>query len=383
MIPADAWIVAGTVDADESAMTGKWLPVTKGPGEDLYSGTDVSRGHRRRRCSPPVWRPSRPHRSVSWRGGPPEPLPGGDLLDRRDLIAIAMALVAVIASFPCCVDTAWRRRSSRAGGDIASIPVALPAVLSVTMAVGARDLAKRQAVVSRLRGRGDVGRRRPLCRRDRDDHRNELAIADVGVVGEGISRDQILREAALTVEQGGSDPIDTAILEALGGPVEGCEVLDFEPFDADRKRAEALVREVDAEYRVAKGAVQAILDLSGEGDSGAERVSAATAEFARRGQRALAVARADGGAWRLTGVLAIADPPREDSRETLEQARALGLEIKMVTGDRVEIAHEIAAEVGMGEEVLEAGSIEALKGEALTEQVEEADGFAQVVPEDK
>ncbi len=386
VIPADAWIVAGTVDADESALTGESLPVTKGPGEDLYSGTVVSRGAPTARVLA-TGLETEFGRTAALTGeeGPPSHFQAAIYSIGRYLIAIAMALVAVIV-----VVSLLRGHSLATTLEfalvvtIASIPVALPAVLSVTMAVGARDLAKRQAVVSHLPVVEEMSGVDVLCAdKTGTITRNELAIADVGVVGEGISRDQILREAALTVEQGGSDPIDTAILEALGGPVEGCEVLDFEPFDADRKRAEALVREGDAEYRVAKGAVQAILDLSGEGDSGAERVSAATAEFARRGQRALAVARADGGAWRLTGVLAIADPPREDSRETLEQARALGLEIKMVTGDRVEIAHEIAAEVGMGEEVLEAGSIEALEGEALTEQVEEADGFAQVVPEDK
>ncbi len=386
VIPADGRIVTGTVDADESALTGESLPVTKGPGEDLYSGTVVSRGAPTARVLA-TGLATEFGRTAALTGeeGPPSHFQAAIYSIGKYLIAIAMALVAVIV-----VVSLLRGHSLATTLEfalvvtIASIPVALPAVLSVTMAVGARDLAKRQAVVSHLPVVEEMSGVDVLCAdKTGTITRNELAIADVGVVGEGVSRDQVLREAALTVEQGGSDPIDAAILEALGGPVEDCEVLDFEPFDADRKRAEALVREGDAEYRVAKGAVQAILDLVGEGDRRAEQVSATTAEFARRGQRALAVARADGGAWRVTGVLAIADPPREDSRETLEQARALGVEVKMVTGDRVEIAGEIAAEVGMGKEVLEASAIEGLEGKALTERVEEADGFAQVVPEDK
>ena len=386
VIPADARILTGTVDADESALTGESLPVSKGPGEDLYSGTVVSRGAPTARVLA-TGLATEFGRTAALTGeeGPPSHFQAAIYSIGKYLIEIAMALVAVI------VVVSLLRGLSLATTlefalvvTIASIPVALPAVLSVTMAVGARDLAKRQAVVSHLPVVEEMSGVDVLCAdKTGTITRNELAIADVGVVGEGGSRDQVLREAALTVEQDGSDPIDAAILAALGGPVEGCEVLDLEPFDADRKRAEALVREGDAEYRVAKGAVQAILDLVGEGDPGAEQVSTATAEFARRGQRALAVARADDGAWRVTGVLAIADPPREDSRETLEQARALGVEVKMVTGDRVEIAREIAAEVGMGEEVLEASSIEALEGEALTARVEAADGFAQVVPADK
>ncbi len=135
--------------------------------------------------------------------------------------------------------------------------------------------------------------------------------------------------------------------------------------------------------RVAQGAVQAILELAGE-TPGAERVAETTAAFARKGYRALAVARAgDAGPWRLSGALAIENPPREDSRETIDRASRLGVEVKMVTGDRVEIARQIAAEVGRGEQVLEASAIERLDGEALASRVEAADGFAQAVPEDK
>ena len=188
--------------------------------------------------------------------------------------------------------------------------------------------------------------------------------------------------AAISIGVGGM--IDAAILAALSPPPVGYEVLEFEPFDADRKRAEARVRFPDgSECRVAKGAVQAIVDLAGDGTSAAERASEVTAAFARKGYRVLAVARTDDDAWRLAGVLAIQDPPREDSRETLEQARRLGVEVKMVTGDRVEIARQIAGEVGIGEQILDSHAIEDLDGAELATRVESADVFAQVVPEDK
>ncbi len=386
VIPADAQIVAGAVDADESALTGESLPVTREPGEDLYSGTVVSRGAPTARVLA-TGAATEFGRTAALTGeqGPPSHFQAAIYSIGRYLIAIAMTLVVVIVLISLLRGHSLATTLEFAlVVTIASIPVALPAVLSVTMAVGARDLARRQAVVSHLPAVEEMSGVDVLCAdKTGTITRNELAVADVAVVGEAASREQILRDAALTVEQGGSDPVDAAILEALGGPVEDCEVLDFEPFDADRKRAEARVREGDAEYRVAKGAVQAILDLTGAGAAGADRVAGVTADFARRGQRALGVARAGEDGWRLTGVLAIADPPREDSRETLEQAAELGVEIKMVTGDRVEIAREIAAEVGMGSEVLESGVIERLEGGELTARVEEADGFAQVVPEDK
>jgi H+-transporting ATPase len=387
VIPADGRILGGAAEADESVLTGESLPVGKREGDGVYSGTIVSRG------SPAIrvlatGAASEFGRTAELTGEPgtQSHFQAAIFSIGRYLIAIALCLVALIVAVSLLRGTSLTSTLEFAlVVTIASIPVALPAVLSVTMAVGARYLARHEAVVSHLPAVEEMSGVDVLCAdKTGTITRNELAIAEVAALGGGGDREEVLREAALTAERGGGDPIDAAVLAALGGWPAGCEVLEVEPFDADRKRAEARVRERGgAEYRVAKGAVQAILDLVGDSAPGAERVAAATADFARRGRRALAVARADDGAWRLTGVLAIADPPREDSRQTLEQARALGVEVKMVTGDRVEIAREIAAEVGMGEGVLESGAIERLEGDELAERVEHADGFAQVVPEDK
>jgi H+-transporting ATPase len=387
VVPADGRIASGAADADESVLTGESLPVAKGAGDDVYSGTVVSRG------TPSVRVLATGAATVFGRTaelteerGPQSHFQKAIFAIGRYLIAISLCLVAAIVAVSLLrgEDTATTLEFALVV-TIASIPVALPAVLSVTMAVGARHLARHEAVVSHLPVVEEMSGVDVLCvDKTGTITKNELAVAEVAAIGEGTDREGVLREAALTAERDGTDPVDAAVLAALGGPPGDCDVLDFEPFDADRKRAEARVREPGgAEYRVAKGAVQAILDLAGDSAPGADRLAAATAELARRGQRALAVARADDGAWRLSGVLAIADPAREDSRPTLEQARELGVEVKMVTGDRVEIAREIAAEVGMGDEVLESGAIERLEGEELARRVEEADGFAQVVPEDK
>jgi H+-transporting ATPase len=387
VIPADGRIAAGTADADESVLTGESLPVGKSAGDEVFSGTVVSRGTPSLRvlatgAATEFGRTA----ELTEERGPQSHFQAAIFSIGRYLIGIALCLVgAIVAVSLLRGENAGTTLEFALVVTIASIPVALPAVLSVTMAVGARYLARHEAVVSHLPAVEEMSGVDVLCAdKTGTITRNELAIADVAVVDERAGREEVLREAALTAERGGQDPIDAAIMAALGAPPDGCQILDFEPFDADRKRAEAHVREAGgAEYRVAKGAVQAVLDLTGGSAAGADRVAAATADFARKGQRALAVARADDGAWRLTGVLAIADPPREDSRATLEQARDLGVEVKMVTGDRVEIARQIAAEVGMGAEVLESSAIERLEGEELAERVEGADGFAQVVPEDK
>ncbi len=387
VVPADGHVLAGTAQVDESALTGESLPVDKGAGEDLFSGTVVSRGTPRLRVLATGSQTAFGRTAELTEEGPEESHFQAAIFSiGKYLIGIAMALIAVIVVVSLLRGTSVSETLEFAlVVTIAAIPVALPAVLSVTMAVGARYLARHEAVVSHLPAVEEMSGVDVLCSdKTGTITRNELAVADVVAVAAGGDRDAVLREAAMTVEPDGGDPVDAAVLGALADRHDDYEVLDFDPFDADRKRAEARVREAGGEeYRVAKGAVQAIVDLCGPDDPGAARVERATAEFAAKGQRALAVARADDGDWRLTGVLAIADPPREDSRATIERARALGVEVKMVTGDRVEIAREIAAEVGMGSDILESSAIERLEGAEMERRVEDADGFAQVVPEDK
>jgi H+-transporting ATPase len=387
VLPADGLIAEGSADADESVLTGESLPVSKQVGDGLLSGTVVSRGtpHLRVVATGEATQFGRTAELASAKP-PVSHFQRAIFTIGKYLIALALALVSVIVVVSLLRGTSLASTLEFAlVVTIASVPVALPAVLSVTLAIGARDLAKREAVVSHLPAVEEMSGVDVLCSdKTGTITKNELAIADVAVIAGTVSRQDVLREAALTAEPDGDDPIDGAIAAALGTALDGVEVLEFEPFDADRKRAEARVKESDGpEYRVAKGAVQAILDLAGDDPAGSERASEATAEFARNGYRALAVARADDGAWRVTGVLAIQDPPREDSSETLARAKQLGVEVKMVTGDRVEIARQIGGQVGIGTRMLESSALENLEEEQLADAVQNADGFAQVVPEDK
>ncbi len=388
VIPADGTVVGGDAEADESVLTGESLPIEKPLGAGVFSGTVISRGAPTIRVlatgsSTEFGRTAQ----LTAQERPQSHLQAAVFSIGRYLIAIAGGLVVLI------VAVSLLRGASVATTlefalvvTIASIPVALPAVLSVTMAVGARELADHEAVVSHLPAVEEMSGVDVLCSdKTGTITKNELAIADIAVIAEGWDRTRVLAEAALTVEPDGSDPIDATILAALGGRAsDRHEVLQLEPFDADRKRAEARVKGPDGfEYRVAKGAVQAILDLPATRSQDTARVLARTTEFAKKGYRALAVARADHGVWRPTGVLAIEDPPREDSRETLDRAHRLGVEVKMLTGDRVEIARQVGEQVGIGTNIMTAGAIAHSKERQLADAVESADGFAQVVPEDK
>lgn len=388
VIPADAVIVDGRAETDESALTGESLPVDKRPGDELYSGSIVARGG-------PVARVLATGSAtlfgrtaeLAGREPPPSHFQQAVISIGKSLIAVALALVAVIVGVSLLRGTSVTTTLEFAlVVTIASVPVALPAVLSVTMAVGARHLARREAVVSHLPAVEEMAGVDVLCAdKTGTITKNELAVADVVVVRDGERPGGVLFQAALTTEPGSGDPIDRAVLQGIDQEqLHRFQILDFEPFDPTRKRAESRVRGPDGtEFGVAKGAVQAIVDLLGPDADVSPRLAEVTGEFARKGYRALAVARADRERWRATGVLGLQDPPRDDSQETLRQAERLGVEVKMVTGDRVEIAREIAAMVGMGGNVLEADALQGGEGSEAARRVEEADGFAQVVPEDK
>ena len=394
IIPADGHVLSGECESDESVLTGESLPVEKGPGDPAYSGAAVARGT-------PVLRVVATGAAtmlgraaqLAGRQAPVSHFQLAVLRIGRYLIALALSLVTVIVVVSLVRGTSVTATLEFAlVVTIASIPVALPAVLSVTMAVGARQLARHEAVVSHLPAVEEMAGVDVLCAdKTGTITRNELAVADVAVLTD-VDRSEVLRDAALTAETGAHDTIDQAITAALGeGVLDGWQAGDLHPFDPTRKYADATATGPGGlRRRVAKGAVQAVLDLPGVGADVAARTTEVTDAFAARGYRALAVARtqqqgpgADEDHWTVTGVLALQDPPREDSAATLQQAGRLGVEVKMVTGDRGEIAAEIAGEIGLGRRILPASRISDAEGERLATAVERSDGFAEVVPEDK
>jgi H+-transporting ATPase len=206
---------------------------------------------------------------------------------------------------------------------------------------------------------------------------------------EGISAEQVILSAALASRREDQDPIDIAVLGALAQEqLDGYQVTHFQPFDPVHKRTEATLRGPDGQvFRVTKGAPQVILSLaanSGEVQVGAEP---AVNAFAARGFRALGVARTDErGSFCLLGVIPLSDPPREDSKATIETAGNMGVNVKMVTGDQVAIAREVARDVGLGTHILDASLFAETQPHQtgqLASTIEQADGFAQVFPEHK
>jgi H+-transporting ATPase len=273
---------------------------------------------------------------------------------------------------------------------VAAIPVAMPTVLSVTMAVGARLLAKKQAIVSRLVAIEELAGVDVLCA-DKTGTltQNKLTLGDPFSVN-NIPADQIVLNAALASRADNNDTIDLAVIGGIkeSQALKDYQMVHFQPFDPVHKRTEALIKSKDGKtFKVTKGAPQVILALSANHSAVNTVVEKAVNEFAARGFRSLGVARADAdGAWQFLGVLPLFDPPREDAKETIATALKMGVKIKMVTGDALAIAIETAKKLGMGTNILDAASLGDSKKKETTEEIasiEKADGFAQVFPEHK
>jgi H+-transporting ATPase len=271
---------------------------------------------------------------------------------------------------------------------VAAIPVAMPTVLSVTMAVGARLLARKEAIVSRLAAIEELAGLDVLCS-DKTGTltENTLTLGEPFAV-EGVRAEDVVLAGALAARAENQDPIDQAVLGGIedAQAVAAYRVTHFSPFDPVHKRTEATVTAPDRRLLgVSKGAPQVILALAADADRVRDAVDRAVERFAARGFRSLGVARAEGeGPWRFLGVLPLYDPPRADAKTTIATARQMGIAVKMVTGDQVAIGREIARQLGLGTNILDASALGEHGGNGgLADTVERADGFAQVFPEHK
>jgi H+-transporting ATPase len=269
---------------------------------------------------------------------------------------------------------------------VAAIPAALPAVLSVTMAVGAMELAKKEAIVSRLAAIEEMAGVDVLCSdKTGTITQNSITVAEV-VPFDGFTEKDVLLFGTLASREENGDLIDIAIInKSKEEEVEpgSYRLGKFKPFDPVSKRTEAEIEGPQGSFWAAKGAPQAIFSLLANSNAGS-LVDQKVETFASKGYRALGVASTDlKGAWRYVGLIALQDPPREDSAQTIKTAQSLGIRIKMVTGDHVAIAKEIARMVGLGTNIEPASDFIDKPDEEATDIIEKADGFAQVFPEHK
>ncbi|CAD6336072.1 unnamed protein product [Miscanthus lutarioriparius] len=406
IIPADARLLEGDpLKIDQSALTGESLPVNKMPGDSIYSGSTCKQGE-----IEAVVIATGVHTFFG---------KAAHLVDSTNNVGHFQKVLTAIGNFCICsiavgmlieiiVMYPIQHRQYRDGIDnllvllIGGIPIAMPTVLSVTMAIGSHRLSQQGAITKRMTAIEEMAGMDVLC----SDKTGTLTLNKLTVdknmiepFVKDLDKDAVVLYAARASRTENQDAIDASIVGMLADPREaraGIQEVHFMPFNpVDKRTAITYIDSDGSWHRISKGAPEQIIELCRLREDLSRRVHAIIAKFADRGLRSLAVARqripecnkdAPGTPWQFLAVLPLFDPPRHDSAETIRRALNLGVNVKMITGDQLAIGKETGRRLGMGTNMYPSSSL--LKdgdtgGLPVDELIEKADGFAGVFPEHK
>ena len=396
VVPADVKLLEGEyLDVDQSALTGESLPVSKAPGELAYSGSIAKKGEMTGAVIGTGANTffGRTASLVQSAGSKSHFVQANDAIgDFLIILAVALAVVMVAVQLHRG-DDFLRIAEYALLLLVAAIPVAMPAVLSMTMAMGAKALAIEKAIVSRLESIEELaGISILFSDKTGTLTQNKLTLGEP-VVWRGAKADDVILAASLSSKKEDNDPIDMAVIKALKDPsvLNAYRQIAYVPFDPVSKRTEATIQDATGkQFKVSKGMPPVIFKLAGLAGSDLAAAQKVVSENAANGYRTLAVARSDeGGRWSMLGILPMFDPPREDSKETIARAAEYGVKVKMVTGDDVAIGKTIATQLGLGSNIVAASDIftsDVAQTEVPMEvarRVHVAEGYGRVFPEHK
>lgn len=392
LVPADVDIIDGEVSVDESALTGESLPKDMHKSDIIYSSSIVKRGETK--CVVV-------NTGVNTYFGKTVELvkiakPKSKQEELMLSIVKYMMYLGVAASIIVSVYALYLHKdilfilSFIVIFLIGAIPVALPAVLTIVQAVGALELSQKGVLVTRLDSIEDAASIDIFCfDKTGTITQNKLSVVDTVAFGK-FDKEDVIKMAALASREEGMDAIDLSIInysKSINIDFGGYEKISYTPFNPENKKTEAIVKFNGKSFRVVKGAAQTIMELcQGTDKTTSERANNAINLFSEKGSRTIAVAIDMGegkGQLNLAGFLAIADPPREDSKSMIDEIRNLGIKSLMLTGDSIAIAQEIATQVGIGNRIYRVADLDGLNHKEQLKFIEESDGFAEVYPEDK
>ncbi|CAN4085002.1 unnamed protein product [Withania somnifera] len=409
IIPADARLLEGDpLKIDQSALTGESLPVTKNPGDEVFSGSTCKQGELEA-----VVIATGVHTFFG---------KAAHLVDSTNNVGHFQKVLTAIGNFCICsiavgmlveiiVMYPIQHRKYRDGIDnllvllIGGIPIAMPTVLSVTMAIGSHRLSQQGAITKRMTAIEEMAGMDVLC----SDKTGTLTLNKlsvdrtlVEVFAKGVDKEHVLLLAARASRVENQDAIDACMVSMLADPKEaraGIREVHFLPFNpVDKRTALTYIENNGNWHRASKGAPEQILDICNCKEDVRRKVHAIIDKYAERGLRSLAVAKQEvpekskespGGPWQFVGLLPLFDPPRHDSAETIRRALNLGVNVKMITGDQLAIAKETGRRLGMGTNMYPSASLlgqdkdSSIASLPVEELIEKADGFAGVFPEHK
>lgn len=409
IIPADARLLEGDpLKVDQSALTGESLPVTKNPSDEVFSGSTCKQGE-----IEAVVIATGVHTFFG---------KAAHLVDSTNQVGHFQMVLTAIGNFCICsiavgmvveliVMYPIQHRAYRDGIDnllvllIGGIPIAMPTVLSVTMAIGSHRLSEQGAITKRMTAIEEMAGMDVLC----SDKTGTLTLNKLSVdkslievFAKGVDKEHVILLAARASRTENQDAIDAAIVGMLADPKEaraGVREIHFLPFNpVDKRTALTYIDSDGSWHRASKGAPEQIINLCNCKEDVRKKVHSVIDKFAERGLRSLAVARQDvpertkespGAPWQFVGLLPLFDPPRHDSAETIRRALNLGVNVKMITGDQLAIAKETGRRLGMGTNMYPSSSLLGGNKDAsiaalpVDELIEKADGFAGVFPEHK
>jgi len=388
-VPADVKLLDGNLEVDQSALTGESLTVPKEKSDMLFSGSIIKSGEANALVvltgnktyfgkTTELVQVARPRlhseevisQIVKWLlvivGVSLVVAFAGSVLKGINLVYVVPLALVLLAS---------------------SIPVALPAMFTITMALGSMDLVKRGVLVTRLSAAEDAATMDTLC----SDKTGTITINKLSVAGiipmNGFEEHDVLLYGALASQEANNDPIDLAIISAAAShnvSMEGFNQKSFTPFDPKTRRTGAVVETGGKTLNVVKGAVPIIAGLV---DTDVNVLNQQTSDYASKGYRTLAVAMGeDEKSLKIVGLVALYDMPRSDSKKLIGELRDLGISVKMLTGDALPIAKETARQVGLSDALMTSIEFEkALETEPdkASEIAEKSDGFAEIYPDDK
>ena len=387
IMPADAKIInCDYLEIDESVITGESLPVVKKRSDMAYAGSVVRVGE----ATCVVVRTGEytsygKIATLMESARPKHHLQGTIMHIVKYLIAIDIVIITILFAYGV-----FSLHTGAAGllqflliVFLASVPVALPSAFTIAMALGTEKLQKKSVLVRKLDAIEDTATMDVLCM-DKTGTltKNQIVVKELVAFGSNKNTD-VIKYAAEASREDDKDPIDNAVLNySRKLHVKTGRQVKFTPFQMSTKRTEAVIRSGNSEYNVVKGAVTVVLELCRSSGREKSSVTRLVYDYAKKGYRSLGVAVNDGRGFRLAGIIALYDEPREDAAALIKELNDMGVKTKMLTGDNIAVAVETAADLGLKGQIIDMSTLNR-KDKGVFSTISKAGGFANIYPEDK